>query len=353
VTDLWFWLVTASVAAYAVLDGFDLGAGALHPWLARSERDRRDVFAAIGPVWDGNEVFLIASGTTLFLAFPVLYASVFSGLYLPLMVVLWLLVGRGIAVEFRQHASSVVWRRFWDGIFFLSSLLLLLAFGAATGNLLRGAPIDRDGRFFAPLWTDFDTRGPVGLLDWYTVLVATLVLAATSMHGATWLAGKTRGALSDRCRTVAGRTWWAVAALTVGVTVATFSVQPNVGVRLRAAPVGAVFPALAAGGLVATLVFLRRRRDGLAFAGSSLYLVAMLCNAAFGLYPYVLPSNEDPARGLTAQAAAAGADGLKTALAWWIPGMALAVGWVGYVYLRFRGRVGDESPSEPSRSVVP
>src|SRR3984893_11360612 len=151
---VWFCLVAIMVAVYILLDGFDLGAGAIHLLVAKTKEEKRQVIASIGPVWDGNEVWLIAAGGTLFFAFPVLYASSFSGFYLPLMIVLWLLILRGISVEFRSHIAGGVWSPFWDLTFCLSSALLAIFFGAALGNVVRGVPLDAQGYFFEPLWTD-------------------------------------------------------------------------------------------------------------------------------------------------------------------------------------------------------
>jgi len=136
------------------LDGFDLGAGAIHLVVARSDGERRLVLRSIGPVWDGNEVWLIAAGGTLYFAFPALYAASFSGFYLPLMIVLWLLMLRGIAIEFRSHVDSPAWTPVWDVVFSLSSLLLVVFYGAALGNVMRGVPLTAEGWFFEPLWTD-------------------------------------------------------------------------------------------------------------------------------------------------------------------------------------------------------
>src|SRR6516164_1374668 len=144
----WFLLVTIMIAAYGVFDGFDLGVGVLHLFLARTEDQRRLLIRSIGPVWDGNEVWLLAGGGTLYFAFPLLYASGFSGFYLPLMIVLWLLILRGIGIELRTHLDSIVWRGFFDGCFALSSLLLAVFYGAALGNVIRGVPLRQDGYFF-------------------------------------------------------------------------------------------------------------------------------------------------------------------------------------------------------------
>src|SRR5579863_9765024 len=152
---LWFMIVAVMVAAYVVLDGFDLGSGVICLFMARSSGERRTVLRAIGPVWDGNEVWLLAAGGTLYFAFPQLYASSFSGFYLPLMMVLWLLMLRGIGIELRAHMANPVWVGFFDVIFCASSVLLTIFFGAALGNVVRGVPLGPDGYFFEPLWTDF------------------------------------------------------------------------------------------------------------------------------------------------------------------------------------------------------
>src|SRR5256714_9995946 len=139
---VWFWLVAVMITAYVVLDGFDLGAGVLHLLIAKTDQERRTVIRTIGPVWDGNEVWLLAGGGTLYFAFPQLYASSFSGFYLPLMIVLWLLILRGIGIEFRAHVRNPVWQNFFDVVFSGSSILLAVFFGVALGNVVRGVPLD-------------------------------------------------------------------------------------------------------------------------------------------------------------------------------------------------------------------
>src|SRR5579871_6541596 len=167
---IWFCLVAVMIAVYVVLDGFDLGAGILHLVVARNDRERRLVLSSIGPVWDGNEVWLLAGGGTLYFAFPTLYASAFSGFYLPLMIVLWLLIVRGVSLELRNHIEVGVWRALLDGLFGLASGLLTIFFGAALANVLRGVPLQSDGYFFLPLWTNWQPGVHPGILDWYTVI---------------------------------------------------------------------------------------------------------------------------------------------------------------------------------------
>jgi cytochrome d ubiquinol oxidase subunit II len=335
----WFCLVAAMIAIYVILDGFDLGAGIVHLRVGRSEAERRLVLRSIGPVWDGNEVWLLAAGGTLYFAFPALYASAFSGFYLPLMIVLWLLILRGVALEFRGHVDSPAWKPLWDAVFAGSSALLAIFYGAALGNVVRGVPLGRSGFFFEPLWTDLRLGPPTGIIDWFTALVGLSAFAALASHGALWVALKTEGRLRDRARRAARRLFWPVAVLTLVLTAATFRVQPHVPARLREHPWGCVFPLLALGGLALLRLARGRAADRNAFLASCAYLAGMLSSAAFGLYPYVLPSNTDPALGLTVHNAAAPAYGLGVGLAWWIPGMALAAGYSVFVYHRFAGKV--------------
>ncbi len=331
---LWFCLVAIMIAGYVVLDGFDLGAGIIHFCVARNERERRIVLRSIGPVWDGNEVWLLAGGGMLYFAFPPLYAASFSGFYLPLMMVLWLLILRGASIEFRNHVDSPVWKPVWDAGFMASGALLAIFYGAALGNVIRGVPLDSAGKFFLPLWTDFGIDGDLGILDWYTVPVGVLAFVTLVLHGAHWVSLKTEGEVHRRAGRVARTVWFLVTAMTVLVTILTLRIQPQVSANLGAHPWGYVFPLLAAAGLVAAL------RGGLqGFLGSCAYIVGMLTSAAFGVFPYVLPARPMTSLGLTIYNSAAGAHGLAVGLAWWIPGMILALGYLVFTYRHFAGKV--------------
>src|SRR5512140_2642659 len=204
---IWFWLVAIMIVMYVLLDGFDLGVGILHPFIAKTESERNISIRSIGPFWDANEVWLLAGGGTLYFAFPTLYAASFSGFYLPLMMVLWLLMLRGISIEFRSHVESPVWRALWDVVFGGASTLLTIFFGAALGNVVRGVPLDASGFFFLPLWTDFGVTGELGILDWYTVAIGLAAFVTLLLHGALWVAHKTDGPLEARCRLLALRAW--------------------------------------------------------------------------------------------------------------------------------------------------
>jgi cytochrome d ubiquinol oxidase subunit II len=200
---VWYCLIAAMLATYVLLDGFDLGTGIVYLIVARTDSERRQVLGSIGPIWDGNEVWLLAAGGTLYFAFPVLYGSSFSGFYLPLMIVLWLLILRGISIEFRNHLQSPVWAPLWDVVFCFSSLLLAVFYGAALGNVVRGVPLDARGYFFEPLWTDFRLGPETGVLDWYTILIGLAAFFALTLHGATWVLLKTTGSVQGRSRRVA------------------------------------------------------------------------------------------------------------------------------------------------------
>ena len=336
---LWFCLVAMMIASYVVLDGFDLGAGIVHLLVAKSDVERRTVLATIGPVWDGNEVWLIAGGGTLYFAFPALYATSFSGFYLPLMIVLWLLAVRGISIEFRSHVASPLWAAFWDRGFAGASLLLAIFYGAALGNVVRGVPIDASGYFFLPLWSDLRTGSNGGILDWYTILTGVAALFALTMHGALWVAMRSPTPIRERAGSVAQRAWWGVLAATVAVTVASFAIQPHLSGRFAANPPGYVFPVIAAAGLLGVFLCRSPETEMLAFVSSCGYLVGMLTSVAFGVYPVLLSASSDPARSLTIHNAAAGNYGLHIGLWWWAPGMLLAATYAVFTYRRFSGRL--------------
>jgi cytochrome d ubiquinol oxidase subunit II len=336
---LWFCLVAITIAGYVLLDGFDLGAGIVQLFVARTEREKSQVLHSIGPVWDGNEVWLIAVGGALFFAFPVLYASAFSGFYLSLMMVLWLLILRGISIEFRSHIDGPLWRPLWSTVFGLASAALALVFGVALGNVVRGVPLDQSGYFFLPFWTNLSPSGQVGILDWYTLLVGVTSFLALAMHGSLWVVLKTAGSLQDRTRSFGAKFGAVSVAFTLLMSAASFSIQPHLIRQFRSHPWGAIFPALAIAGMFGMRVLSSRRHDLQAFLASCLYLVGMLGSVAFGVFPNVLPSNTRPDLGLTIYNAAAAEHGLVVGLCWFIPGMALAIGYAVLVYRYSAGKV--------------
>jgi cytochrome bd ubiquinol oxidase subunit II len=340
---VWFWIVAVMIAAYVVLDGFDLGVGILSAFLARTEEDRRTMIRSIGPVWDGNEVWLLAGGGTLYFAFPLLYASSFSGFYLPLMIVLWLLIARGASVELRMHIDHPVWRAFFDGLFFVASALLAIFFGAALANVIRGVPLGQDGYFFLPLWTNWRTGAEPGILDWYTVIGGVVALVALAVHGALWLVMKAPGELEERARRAAAGLWVVLLLVTLVSLPATIAVRPSALDNYRAHPVLFAIPALVVATLIGILSFTRQRKPLAAFLSSCLYLVFMLVGAAVGLYPTLLPSSSDPALSITIARALTGPHSLHVGLVWWSVGLVLALTYIVTAYSLFRGKVSAET----------
>jgi cytochrome d ubiquinol oxidase subunit II len=322
-----------------LLDGFDLGAGIVQLFVARSERETSLVLKSIGPVWDGNEVWLIATGGTLFFAFPTLFASAFSGFYLSLTILLWLLILRGISIEFRTHLDHPLWRPLWGMVFGLASAVLALMLGVALANVVRGVPLDQSGYFFLPLWTNFSPKGQVGIIDWYTLLVGAASFLALAVHGSLWVVLKTDGDFQERTRSFALKSWGALFVIMLLTSGASFSVQPNLAVQFLSHPWGLIFPALAIAGMQGERVLLSRRQDLRAFLASGLSLIGMLTSAAFGVFPNVLPSNSATAASLTIYNAVTAEHGLIVGLCWLIPGMALAVSYSAIVYRHFPGKV--------------
>jgi cytochrome d ubiquinol oxidase subunit II len=343
---LWFCIVAVMIAIYVVLDGFDLGAGVLHLFVARNDDERRKIIRSIGPVWDGNEVWLLAAGGTLYFAFPQLYASGFSGFYLPLMMVLWLLMLRAIGIEFRTHLESDVWRGFFDVVFSISSLLLTIFFGAALGNVIRGVPLAEDHYFFEPLWTNWRVGAHPGILDWYTVMCGVIAAVTLTAHGAFYVATKTEGELNQRCRKTASFLWPVQLLLTIVSLIATVSIRPELLANYKSYPVAWLIPTLVVATLVGMFLFRSKGNDKAAFVSSAVYITIMLVGAVFALYPNVLPASTNPNWSLTIQNSAAPHYGLTVGLVWWTIGVVFTIGYFVYVYWMFRGKVNLEAGSD-------
>lgn len=338
----WFIAVAGMLTVYVVLDGFDFGTGIVYLWVARTDAERRTALRAIGPVWNGNEVWLLATGGLIFFAFPKAYAAGFSGFYLALMLVLWLLMFRGLALELRSHFVHPLWRSFWDTSFAVASLILAVVFGAALGNLLRGVPLNRDGYFFTPLWTTFTPDVAPGILDWFTVLMGLTGAAILTVHGAHYLAMKTADQVAERAIRLARVGSYGVVVLALGSLVTIPFVQPALRHNYEAFPIGYVLPLLGLSALATMIAVQRMRRAGAAFAASSVLIATLLGSAAWGLYPNLLLATTEPTYSLTIQNAAAAPYGLRVGLWWWSIGMSLVLAYTFYVYMSFRGKVSIE-----------
>jgi cytochrome d ubiquinol oxidase subunit II len=246
---------------------------------------------------------------------------------------------RGLSIELRSHLKDPLWASFWDAAFFFGSALLVIFFGAALGNVVRGVPVAEDGYFFQPLWTNFSPTNPnPGILDWYTALTGLLALSTLVAHGANFVAVKTEHELNTRARRFARVGWIATILLTVLTTVSTFYLRPAMLSDFAERPWGVVLPALALGGLAGIGYFNFKGRDKAAFLSSSAYILGMLTSTVFAVYPEVLPA-VDPANSLTIYNASGSPYGLGVGLVWWSIGMVLAVVYFVLIYRLFRGKV--------------
>jgi cytochrome d ubiquinol oxidase subunit II len=336
--ELWYALVALLFCVYVVLDGFDFGAGIVAPFVAKEDQERRRVLGAIGPYWDGNEVWLLASGGGLFVAFPGALAAGISGFYFAIFLVLWCLIARGIAIEFRSHLRDSMWRSLWDASFVVSSTLLALFFGVAFGNLVRGVPLGADGWFSLTLFTSFLPTDPVGILDVFTVLSGLFAVVALGAHGAAFLAWKTEGPVCLRSRAAHRRLLVATAVLWPVVTLATAWINPSLFREIAARPLAASLTLLALGSLVYGFIARARGLDRMAFVASSAFLVGILGATAAALFPVLLTARGGPELSITAYQAANDERGLKVALSWFAFGLPLAFVYLGIVAWLHRGR---------------
>ncbi|MCK5571598.1 MAG: cytochrome d ubiquinol oxidase subunit II [Bacteroidetes bacterium] len=336
---LWFCIVAFMIIVYVILDGFDIGAGIIHLFAARSDKERRTNLNAIGPVWDGNEVWFLAASGTMYFAFPMLFASSFSGFYLPLMIVLWLFILRALGIEFRHQVHNPLWKSFWDALFSSGSILLAFVFGSTLGNVIRGAPLQEDGYFFAPLWTTFTVQPEAGVLDWFTVTMGLVSLCTLTVHGSNFIAVKTDGEIQMRARSTSRWCWWGVLFTSAGALIGTSTIRPEFWDNYSSHPWGTSFLAIGLFSLAGMFFFNRAKKDFLAFLSSASFIAGMLAATAFALFPNVLPATTDPGRNLTVYNTISHEYGLSVAIIWWTAGILLALGYFAFLYRSIRGKV--------------
>ena len=336
---VWFVIVALATAVYAATDGFDLGIGILFPLLGRNDAERSAIRATISHFWRAYEVWLIVLGALLFLAFPRLYAVSFSGFYLAFMVLLWGLIGRGLALEIRAHLGPPVGRRACDILFPIASFLIAFSLGTAAGNVIRGVPLDERGLLFLPFWTNLSLRGPPAIFDWYTLMTGAVAVAAFALHGASYVALKTTDELRQRARRMA--LWSAVPTAALGL--ASFLLAPVVNPGLlrnyETYPALYLVVGLTAGAFVAAVVLEMFGRDLAAFGASGVLILGALASIAVALYPNLLPARPDPRYSLTIYNASAAPYGLTVALVWFAVGLALIVIYSVVTHRPFAGRV--------------
>jgi len=325
----WFLLYFVLIGGYAILDGFDLGVGVLSLFTKNSD-DRRLMINAIGPVWDGNEVWLLTAGGALFAAFPIVYATVFSGFYIALMLLLFALMARAVSMEFRGKVDSPGWRRFWDWAFGIGSALPAILFGVAVGNILRGVPINAEGLY---------TGTFPEMLNPYSVGMGLLSLAMFTCHGALYMAMKSDGKLKDDMLGWASRSWVAWVALFVVASLATFFTAPHLFEGTLANPLTYVFLILVLSCLVYLPVGLKGGSVGFSFMASSVAILSLVGLAAVSLFPRVVPSSTDLAFSLTAANASSTERTLTVMLVIALIGVPLVLAYTFFVYRVFKGKV--------------
>jgi len=261
-------------------------------------------------------------------------------------MVVWTLILRGISIEFRSHVQDDLWRAFWDRTFAMASVLMPILLGAALANVIRGVPLDASGYFNISLFTDFTAKNPVGILDWFTVLIGVFVLVTVAAHGALYLAWKTEGPVHERCRTLARPLWAAVVGLWIVATLATRAVSPEIYTHFPGSFLAWLFFLVYVAGLATVFYGLSRQRFLLAFLGSGAFILGILATTAACVWPVMLKSTLDPAWSLTAQNASVGSHGLRVGLAWWLIAFPIALGYFALLFRIHRGKVKAASEGE-------
>ncbi len=331
---VWFILITILFAGFFLLEGFDYGVGILMPFLGKDDTDRRVIINTIGPFWDGNEVWLITAGGAMFAAFPHWYATMFSGFYLPLVLMLLALIVRGVGFEFRSKDRHPTWRKAWDWMIFVGSFVPALLWGVALGNLIRGVPIDADMQYVGGFWN---------LLNPYALSVGLASLSAFTLHGAVFLSLKTKGELMELAHRAAGRLWLPTVVLVLISIVASFFAT-DMFVRLGVNP--GLVPLAAGVALLAAGWFIRQRRHGWSFILTGLTIALSWISMAMGLYPRVMISSLGDDWSLTIYNASSSPYTLRvmTIIALiFVPIVLLYQGWSYWV---FRKRIGREDMLE-------
>jgi cytochrome d ubiquinol oxidase subunit II len=325
---IWFVLWGVLWAAYFMTDGFDLGIGILYPFLGKTDGEKRTIINTIGPVWDGNEVWLVTAGGATFAAFPAVYASMFSYLYTALLIILFALILRGVAFEFRGKGSSETWKKGWDRAIFLGSLIPSLLFGVAFGNIFQGLPMDGAG-YHGSLLT---------LLNPYGLLTGLLFVLLFTVHGALWTAMKTLGSLSAHAVVFAKKSWYALVLVAVLFLINT-AFQTKLYANYFAHPLWFAVPLLAVASLPAVRLFLVRNQYFNAFLSSCVTIMMITLTGVIGLYPNLIPSSLDPAYSLNIFNASSSVYTLKIMTVVALLFMPVVIAYQIWVYRVFRGKL--------------
>ena len=326
---VWFVLIGILLTGYAILDGFDLGVGSLH-LLVKEDKERRLLINAIGPVWDGNEVWLVTGGGALFAAFPNVYATVFSGFYTAFMLLLFVLIFRAVAIEFRSKQEMKWWRQMWDIAFSISSILIAFLMGVALGNIVTGIPINSNGEF---------TGTFLGMITPYTILVGITAVALFMMHGAIYGVMKTEGELHNKMRGWVNNSIIFFVICYVTTTMATLVYFPHMTEHFKDYPylfIVAILNMLAVANIPREIT---RGKDFNAFLSSSASIAALMALFAIGLFPNIVMSNPNPENSLTIYNAASSQKTLEIMLIIAVIGIPFVLAYTVSIYWIFRGKV--------------
>ncbi|MFH4966224.1 cytochrome d ubiquinol oxidase subunit II [Gaetbulibacter sp. M235] len=348
----WYLVLMLMLAVYLILDGYDFGAGIIHLFFAKTEKDKKAITSAIGPFWDANEVWLIAAGGVLFFAFPTLYASSFSGFYLPLIMILWLLIFRAIGLELRGQVKNSMWESVWDKSFGIASLLLALFFGIALGNIVRGVNLGNVTNgistqeahyFFLPLWNSTFSPHPehLGIIDWFTILLGVVAVVAITIHGANWIIFKTNSSLNNKLKDVVFKLNFVLLLLVIISLSIWHIIEPKPFHNFIQMPWLFIFPIITFTGLFGLFKIRSFKKDGSGFVFSSLFLFGGFAATAASIFPKVLPSTNDVNPALTIYNVAAHEYGLSVGLNWFFIALLLVVVYFTIQYKVFKGKMDD------------
>ena len=348
----WYIVIMTMLTIYVILDGYDFGAGIIHLFFAKTEKDKKAITNAIGPFWDANEVWLIAVGGVVFFAFPTLYASSFSGFYLPLIMILWLLIFRAIGLELRGQIHNKMWETIWDKAFGIASLLLALFFGVALGNVVRGVNLGMvtDGvsahephYFFLPLWNStFSPQGEnLGIIDWFTLLLGVIGVVALAIHGANWIIFKTNSGLNQKLKKVIFNLNFVLLALVILSLLIWHIIEPKPFHNFIDNPWLFIFPLITFVGLFGLFMVKTFKKDGLGFLFSCLFLFGGLTSTVASIFPKVLPSTNNINPDLTIYNVAADDYGLSIGVYWFSIAIVLVVIYMFVQYRVFKGKMDD------------
>lgn len=348
----WYVVLMGILAVYLVLDGYDFGAGIIHLFFAKTEKDKKAITSAIGPFWDANEVWLIAAGGVLFFAFPTLYASSFSGFYLPLIMILWLLIFRAIGLEMRGQIHHPMWETIWDKAFGVASLLLALFFGIALGNIVRGVNLGmvQNGVstqeahfFFLPLWnpTFSPQASELGIIDWFTLFLGIVSVVALTIHGANWIIYKTNSALNPQLKNVVFKLNIVLLVLVCISLQIWHFIEPKPFHNFIENPILWFFPLLTFVGILGLFKVRSFKKDGHGFLFSTLFLLGGFASTAVSIFPNVLPSTNDVNPSLTIYNTAAHEYGLNAGLSWFFIALFLVIIYFIIQYKVFSGKMDD------------